>query len=88
MDGSVVLVALEQSTDDSVFEAFLWLKPFETSVWILTLFSFIASGVVYWLLEHIDPRSDKTRFKNPAKSAYLSFITFMGHFDDFQPKTV
>lgn len=76
--------------DDSTsqeFDAFLWLKPFDSAVWYLLLATVVASGFVYWLLEMIDPRSDKSRFRRPAKAVYLSFITFTGHFDDFQPNT-
>lgn len=87
MDGSMILVG-ETSKEDQSFEAFLWLRPFTTSVWLLTLFSILAAGVVYWILELIDPKSDRGRFRSPMKAVYLSFITFLGHFDDFQPNTV
>ena len=87
MDGSMILVG-ETSEENQSFEAFLWLRSFDRAVWLLTLFSIIAAGVVYYTLELIDPKSDRGRFRNPTKAVYLSFITFFGHFDDFQPNTV
>lgn len=86
-DGSIILVTKRPNEDRQKFAAFLWLRPFSDSVWILILLSIVASGVVYWVLELIDHKSDRARLQNsPLENIFLSAVTFTGHFE-FQPRT-
>lgn len=86
-DASIIMIGVKNEESGSKFETFSFLEPFTNSVWILIIFSIIASGLVYWILELIDDKSDREKLKNsPVESIYLSAAAFTGHFE-FQPQT-
>ena len=81
-DGSIMLVTTRSQDQQRKFEAFLWLRPFTDSVWLLILGSIVASGLVYFLLEVIDHHSDRGRLHNsPMENIYMAAISFTGHFE-------
>ena len=90
-DGTTIMVAKVDRTDDDnksdSFSFFSWTQPFDLYVWIMIVITLFFSGFVYWLLENINPNSDKQRLEtNVMENVWLSAINFTQHFE-FTPRT-
>lgn len=86
-DASIIMVGKKDRSESTAFDPWAWLTPFDRGVWILILVSIVASGLVYWCLELIDPNSDKRRLENdPIDTTFLVAIAFTSHFE-FHPRT-
>jgi hypothetical protein len=85
-DASIIMVA-PKNTNESKFDAWSWLDPFATGVWIMICVLIVFSGLVYWLLESINHKSDKRSLENsPIENIFLAGIVFTSHFE-FRPRT-
>ena len=82
-DGSVVLIDRVDplETSDSV-NLLNWLRPFEGSVWLLTVFTVLMSGLVYQFLEYMcDERHERTFYQWFSDNLYLSSLNFTQNFE-------
>eukprot|EP00978_Attheya_sp_CCMP212_P001917 scaffold3990_cov54-Attheya_sp.AAC.5 len=85
-DASIIMVG-KKSLNDTSFDPWSWLDPFSISVWIMIGVTIIFSGIVYWLLENIDKKSDKRGLdESLIENIFLSGILFTTHFE-FHPRT-
>lgn len=87
-DSSIIMIGQEQrETADNgkiEFDDFWnWLKPFDTEVWMTTLATVVASGLVYQLLEWVAGEHDERTFWEWfADNIFLvSALGMMTHFD-------
>ncbi|CAB9525231.1 expressed unknown protein [Seminavis robusta] len=93
LDSSFVVItrdALDKQTSKkvSVSSFFNWLKPYDTAVWIMTLFTILLSGGVYQVLEwYADERNDRSAWEWWLGNAYLSFINATQAYE-YQPKSL
>lgn len=88
-DSSIILVErMKQSGDETQFEMWNFLLPFEYGVWGLIAVSIIFTGLVYWTLERVfDKNSDERVLQaNPGDTIFLSALTFTQNLE-FQPNS-
>ena len=84
-DSSYVLIGnkrnYENNGEDS-FDPWSWLAPFDYAVWGLILATFVFSGLIYSLLESLDPYSDKQSLqKKPLETTFMAAMGFAGHME-------
>lgn len=77
-DSSVLLIKQEEPvviSDD--INMWNWLRPYETNVWLLTMFTIVLSGLVYQWLEWLQgEQGDRTWWEWWSENWYLSAINF------------
>lgn len=84
-DGSIIMVGVQES--DSNLNIWSFLEPFEWSVWVMILVTFLVAGLVYWWMEWFNDDSDRQKLGNkPTKTIYFAARSFMGEIN-FQPST-
>ena len=88
-DGSVVLIDRVDSLETSESVNLLnWLRPFEGSVWLLTVFTILMSGLVYQFLEYMcDERHERSFSQWFSDNLYLSSLNFTQNFE-YAPNSV
>jgi hypothetical protein len=85
-DGSFILATSESPADDE-FNLWSFLLPFEPTVWVAILGAIFFSGIIYFVLERLEGKSDDRRLeRRPLTAIFLAAMTFTGHFE-FQPNT-
>lgn len=85
-DASIIMVSRVRS-NESAFNAWSFLTPFETGVWFLIIATIIFTGFMYWLLTKVHDRADERRLSSrPVDAIFLSALTFTGHYE-FRPNT-
>jgi len=90
-DSSIILVGKKELSSSSSFandfEMFSFLDPFQWDLWLMIVITIILSGLIYWLLEKLDPRSDKRRLdQSPIENMFITGVAFTTHFE-FTPRT-
>lgn len=88
-DSSVILIKKEAPpVMNTGINWWNWLRPYEPSVWYLTLGTIILSGLVYqWLELLADERQDRSLWEWTQQNAYLSLINFTQAYE-YRPKTL
>ncbi|CAB9504715.1 expressed unknown protein [Seminavis robusta] len=91
LDSSYILATrdvLQSSQERTISHFFNWLKPFDASVWMMTLITIFLSGFIYQILEwYAEERDDRSMWEWWSENAYLSFINFTQAYE-YQPKTL
>jgi len=78
-DSSIILVQLNKTKSLNWNQIWTFLLPFQGAVWWMILVALFASGVLYYLVEKMDPNADDHNIQDdPGAAIYFSFITFTG----------
>jgi len=87
-DGGIIMLQRKKEQEtSSTFNPFTWVEPFSPWVWFMIVATIVSSGLVYWILEKIDDRSDRRKLdRDPVENIFLAGIAFTTHFE-FHPKT-
>lgn len=86
-EADIILVGKVFVEDTTGFDFFRFGAPFDLLLWAAIIGTIILSGLVYYLLEVIDVRSDlRDLHKSPIENIFLAFVTFTAHFE-FRPRT-
>ncbi|CAB9499481.1 expressed unknown protein [Seminavis robusta] len=88
-DGSIILITKtvpEVISDEIVWTN--WMLPYEPSVWALTVFTIVLSGIVYQIIEWLaDDRGNRSLWEWWQENCYLSFINFTQAYE-YHPKNL
>lgn len=88
-DSSILLIKKDTPpiiSDDINF--WNWLRPYDSQVWLLTIFTIVISGFAYMWLEWFDgERDDRTVWDWWLENFYLSAINFTQAYE-FSPKSL
>lgn len=69
------------------FDPWAWIEPFDVNVWYMLIITTAVTGIIYFLMERLDPHSDKRRLhKSPVEATFLVAVNLTQHFE-FQPRT-
>lgn len=88
-DATIIMVAKKDAGDEQqdAFDAFGWLAPFSFAVWGMILLTIFFSALVYWLLEVLNPDSDRGKERlDPVETTWMFATAFAGQFE-FDPQT-
>lgn len=93
-ESDIIMVAKrkEKSYENQKFLRilFAWLAPFSIGVWALIAFTILSSGLIYWMMERLDPDLDQIcsqkKYVSPAIHTFFAALTFTGHYE-FRPRT-
>jgi len=78
-DSSIILVQLDDTQNLTWNQIWTFLLPFEGQVWWMIVAALFLSGVLYFVLEKLDPSADDHNIEgDPGAAIYFSFITFTG----------
>ena len=82
-DGSLILIDKnEPPKDQRRIHWFNWLRPFEHSVWYVTILTVFVSGWVFQLIEHLsDDRNERPFFQWMMDNLYLSALNSTQNFE-------
>lgn len=84
LDGSVILIDkedLSQTETSSSIVYWNWIRPFDSTVWLLILFTTIFSALVYQLIEFLQgDRDDRSLWQWTRDNFYLGALNFSGNF--------
>ena len=89
-DSSIILIQREVEPEISNdIKWWNWLRPFEASVWYLSLFTILLSGIVYQWLELLSgDRGDRTLWEWFNENCYKSVINLTQASYEYKPRTV
>ncbi|CAB9531626.1 expressed unknown protein [Seminavis robusta] len=93
VDASLVVatsnaVQKQSSSVITVSSFFNWLKPYDATVWMVTILTILLSGVVYQILEwYADERDNRSAWEWWLDNTYMSFINATQAYE-YQPKTL
>lgn len=91
-DGSIVLIdkdeaVVEDIQNEGSVVLWNWIRPFDSTVWLLILFTVCLSGWVYQFIEFLQgEREDRTMWQWTRDNFYLSAINFSQNFE-YEPKS-
>ena len=87
-DSSIILITKEEPIVISNKVVFWnWTRPYEPSVWYLTIFTIFLSGICYQIIEYYaNDRRNRSYWVWFTENAYLSAINFPQNYE-YQPKT-
>ena len=82
-DGSVVLIdRIDPPEATNSVNLWNWLRPFESSVWILTAVTILISGLVFQFLEYMcEERHERSFLQWFSDNLYLSSLNFTQNFE-------
>ena len=82
-DGSVILIdRIDTPENSNSVNLWNWLRPFELSVWLLTVVTILISGLVYQFLEFMcDERHNRSFSQWFSDNLYLSSLNFTQNFE-------
>lgn len=87
-DATIIMVAIQSdSAEEDSFDPWGWLAPFDRAVWIMVLVTVVISSILYWLLERLDPDTDRRKTRlDPVETMWMFATAFAGQFE-FDPQT-
>lgn len=81
-DSSIIMVGVAET--DSKLSVWSFLEPFEWTVWVMILVTFVVAGLVYFWMERYNEKTD--RDEKPVETIYFAALSFAGDIS-FQPST-
>lgn len=84
-DSSIIMIGLEET--GSSLHVWSFLEPFDWTVWVMILVTFLVAGLVYWWMEWYNEDSDRQELQNkPTETVFFAALSFTGE-SSFEPST-
>jgi hypothetical protein len=85
VDSSYILVGFKEDDDgesSKKADLWTWTSPFDRSLWIAILVTVIVSGILYEVVEHIEPIRGETKKRkwHPGKGMFGTSLIVLQHF--------
>jgi hypothetical protein len=85
VDSSYILVGFKEDDDggsSKKADFWTWLEPFDLDLWIAIFVTFIISGALYEVVEHIEPVRGETKKRkwHPGKGLFGTSLIVLQHF--------
>mmetsp|Transcript_4288 Transcript_4288/g.6636 ORF Transcript_4288/g.6636 Transcript_4288/m.6636 type:complete len:608 (-) Transcript_4288:117-1940(-) len=86
-EADIIMIGRSADESETEFRFNAFLKPFKGWLWFAIVVTIVVSGLIYYLLEVLDSRSDRRKLdKNPMENIFITGVAFTTHFE-YHPRT-